>query len=48
MPEFTNIQFSALMRVLTTRNGGTFVGITNERPCLAYMEVLEERRCIRR
>ncbi len=32
MSAFTNIQFSALMRTLTVRNGGTFVGITNERP----------------
>jgi hypothetical protein len=48
MSAFTNIQFSALMRVLTTRNGGTFVGITRERPCLEYREVLEERTCIRR
>jgi hypothetical protein len=48
MPEFTNIQFSALMRMLTTRNGGTFVGITRERPCLEYNEVLGEQRCVRR
>jgi hypothetical protein len=48
MSEFTNVNFSALMRVLTTRNGGTFVGITRERPCLEFSEVLGEQRCIRR
>ncbi|MDQ2642051.1 MAG: VWA domain-containing protein [Pseudomonadota bacterium] len=32
MSAFTNIQFSALMRTVTARNGGTFVGITNEKP----------------
>jgi len=26
-PQFTSIRFSALMRVLCTRNGGTFVGL---------------------
>jgi hypothetical protein len=47
MPAFTNIQFSALMRVLTARNGGTFVGITSEQPCKVYTEVFGVRRCAR-
>ncbi len=48
MAPFTNVQFSALMRVLTARNNGTFVGITNQKPCLEYNEVLGELRCTRR
>jgi hypothetical protein len=44
---FTNIQFSALMRVLTVRNGGTFVGITSEKACRVYTEVFGVRRCAR-
>jgi hypothetical protein len=47
MPAFTNIQFSALMRVLTVRNGGTFVGITNEKPCQVFTEIFGVRRCTR-
>ena len=48
MPPFTNIQFSALMRVVTAQNGGTFVGITTEKQCLAYAEILGTRQCIGR
>jgi hypothetical protein len=48
MAPFTNIQFSALMRVVTTQNDGTFVGITNEKTCRAYTEILGVRRCIGR
>lgn len=48
MPPFTNVQFSALMRVVTGRNEGTFVGITTQRPCQEYTEILGERRCTRR
>jgi hypothetical protein len=47
-PPFTNIQFSALMRVVTARNGGTFVGITTEKQCLVYAEILGTRQCIGR
>jgi hypothetical protein len=45
MPAFTNIQFSALMRVVTVNNDGTFVGMTNERQCRVYTEVLGVRVC---
>jgi len=48
MAPFTNVQFSALMRVVTTQNDGTFVGITNEKPCRAFTEVLGVRRCMGR
>jgi hypothetical protein len=46
MPAFTNIQFSALMRVITARNDGTFVGITSEKPCRVFTEVLGNRTCL--
>jgi hypothetical protein len=48
MAPFTNVQFSALMRVVTARNDGTFVGITNEKPCRAFSEVLGVPRCVSR
>jgi hypothetical protein len=48
MAPFTNIQFSALMRVLTAQNDGTFVGITTEKPCRVYTEVLGVPRCLGR
>jgi hypothetical protein len=48
MAAFTNVQFSALMRVVTVRNNGTFVGITSQRPCQEYTEILGEMRCTRR
>ncbi|MFO7324282.1 MAG: VWA domain-containing protein [Pseudomonadota bacterium] len=47
MAAFTSVQFSALMRVVTVRNNGTFVGITSQRPCQEYTEVLGELRCTR-
>jgi hypothetical protein len=47
MAPFTNIQFSALMRVVTAQNDGTFVGITNEKPCRVVTEVLGVPRCLR-
>lgn len=48
MSAFTNIQFSALMRVVTARNGGTFVGITSEQQCQQFIEVLGTRQCVLR
>jgi hypothetical protein len=48
MPPFTNIQFSALMRVVTAQNGGTFVGITSEKSCQVYADILGTRQCIGR
>jgi hypothetical protein len=47
MPPFTNIRFSALMRAVASRNDGTFVGLTNEKPCITYIEVLGTRQCVR-
>jgi hypothetical protein len=47
MPPFTNIRFSALMRAVASRNDGTFVGLTNEKPCSSFMEVLGTRQCVR-
>jgi hypothetical protein len=48
MAPFTNIQFSALMRVVTAQNGGTFVGITSEKTCLVFTEILGTRHCVGR
>jgi hypothetical protein len=48
MPTFTNIQFSALMRVVVAQSGGTFVGITSEKPCQVYADILGTRQCIGR
>jgi hypothetical protein len=48
MRPFTNIQFSALMRVVVAQNGGTFVGITSEQQCRAYAEILGTRQCVAR
>jgi hypothetical protein len=45
-PPFTNIRFSSLMRSLAARNEGTFVGLTNEKPCRRFVEVLGTRRCL--
>jgi hypothetical protein len=45
MPAFTTIQFSALMRTVTARNDGTFVGMTSERACRVFTEVLGVRVC---
>jgi hypothetical protein len=47
MPPFTNIRFSALMRAVASRNDGTFVGLTNEKPCSSFVEVLGTRQCVR-
>lgn len=46
MPPFTNIRFSALMRAMCDENEGTFVGITSEPRCSAWVEVLGVRRCV--
>jgi hypothetical protein len=46
MSPFTNIQFSALMRVVTEQSGGTFVGITSEQQCAVYAEILGTRQCV--
>jgi hypothetical protein len=48
MSPFTNVQFSALMRVVTDQNDGTFVGITSEKPCRMFTEVLGVPRCVSR
>jgi hypothetical protein len=48
MAPFTNVQFSALMRVVTAQNDGTFVGITSEKTCRVFSEVLGVRRCVSR
>jgi hypothetical protein len=45
MPPFTNIRFSALMRAMCDQNEGSFVGITNERPCV-MIEVFGVRQCV--
>ena len=45
-PPFTNIRFSSLMRAVAARNSGTFVGLTNEKPCSSFVEVLGTRQCI--
>jgi hypothetical protein len=46
MPPFTNIRFSALMREVAARNDGTFVGLTSEKPCAQFIEVLGTRQCV--
>jgi hypothetical protein len=48
MPPFTNIRFAALMRAVSARNDGTFVGLTNEKPCRQVIEVLGTLQCIAR
>jgi hypothetical protein len=48
MPPFTNIRFAALMRAVSARNEGTFVGLTNEKPCRNFIEVLGTRQCVSR
>jgi hypothetical protein len=45
-PPLTNIRFSALMRLVTAQNGGTFVGITSEKKCRNFVEVLGTRQCL--
>lgn len=48
MPPFTNIQFSALMRVVVAQSGGTFVGITSGQACRVYAQILGTRQCVSR
>jgi len=48
MPPFTNVQFSALMRVVAAQNNGTFVGVTSEKPCRVYTEILGVPTCAAR
>jgi hypothetical protein len=48
MGAYTTIQFSALMRVVAGQNDGTFVGITSEKPCRSFTEVLGVRQCLGR
>jgi hypothetical protein len=47
MPPLTNIRFAALMRAVSTQNDGTFVGLTNEKPCKNVIEVLGTVQCMR-
>lgn len=46
-PPFTNRAFSALMRAMVDRNGGTFVGITNEKLCQSGTTIGGVRQCAR-
>ena len=46
-PPFTNRAFSALMRAMVERNDGTFVGITNEKPCVSWAVIGGVRQCTR-
>jgi len=46
MPPFTSVRFAALMRAVCDRNGGTFVGVTTEKPCRGYIEVFGTRQCV--
>jgi hypothetical protein len=48
MPPFTNVQFSALMRAVANQNNGTFVGLTNEKGCRNFVEILGVRQCMSR
>jgi hypothetical protein len=48
MAPFTNIQFSALMRVVTEQSGGTFVGVTSEKQCKVYADIFGTRQCMSR
>lgn len=45
-PPFTSIRFSAVMRTIAARNDGSFVGLTHEKPCRRFVEVLGTRRCV--
>jgi len=45
MSPFTNVQFSALMRLVTAQNGGTFVGVTSEKRCLTFVQILGTTQC---
>jgi len=46
MTPFTNIRFSALMRVMCERNDGTFVGLTNTKSCAFSMNVGGITTCV--
>jgi hypothetical protein len=46
-PPFTNRAFSALMRAIVDRNGGSFVGITNEKACVSWAVIGGVRQCTR-
>ncbi|MCU0757765.1 MAG: hypothetical protein MUF07_01015 [Steroidobacteraceae bacterium] len=46
MTPFTNIRFSALMRAMTERNDGTFVGLTNVKVCAATIDIMGTRQCV--
>ncbi len=48
MPPFTNIRFSALMRAVAASNDGTFVGLTNEKPCKNAVDILGTIQCLSR
>jgi hypothetical protein len=48
MPPFTNVQFSALMRAVSNQNNGTFVGLTNEKACRNFVDILGVRQCVGR
>jgi hypothetical protein len=46
MPPFTNIRFSALMRAVAAGNDGTFVGLTNEKPCRNAVQLFGTVQCL--
>ncbi len=46
MPPFTNIRFAALMRAVAAGNDGTFVGMTNEKPCKHAVDILGTIQCL--
>lgn len=46
MTPFTNIRFAALMRAMSERNDGTFVGLTNVRRCRMTMNVGGISTCV--
>ena len=43
---FTNPRFSALMRIVSERNDGTFVGLTETDQCLIRVSVGGVDRCV--
>ena len=46
MTPFTNIRFAALMRVMSERNDGTFVGLTNVRSCKMTVNIGGINTCV--
>jgi hypothetical protein len=46
MTPFTNIRFAALMRVMSERNDGTFVGLTNVKTCSMTMVIGGVTTCV--